>query len=318
MSYKTLVRKLVKSDRRVEWKALKAKHRAALAAKKVDFGAGLGPALDKYQPAVKAVTKLFAAEKLSQPALQKVLDAARPLGNIAQHYLGQVKGLGNPAGKELTAFLKALITESEGWEQVSDMFEQTIVPTMSRAQLSAVKDLYGALDRLMAQLENMGKSLPAARADVKAGAGKIAKPTIKPVKQSGAEWQTLNALSPKVYQQLVRAKAAAIVAGYDRLIPAHAAAQRDAAPLMTAVVKFTAQSDYAAFKLRAQSVAAGALPAFIQEAQSFLTLQADPELLSRLGLEKGLPVINNGRASIAVKHGSGYAQQVLDGIRRLP
>ena len=32
MSYKTLVRKLVKSDRRKEWKALKAKHRAALAA----------------------------------------------------------------------------------------------------------------------------------------------------------------------------------------------------------------------------------------------------------------------------------------------
>jgi len=318
MSYQALVRKLVKSDRRVEWKALKAKHRAALAARKVDFGAGLGPALDKYQPTVKAVTKLFAAEKLNQPALQKVLDAARPLGNIAQGYLTQVKGLGNPAEKELTAFLKAVDAECEGWEQVTDMFERDSVPTASRAQQAAVKDLYGALDRLTAQLENMGKSLPAARADVKTGAGKLAKPTTKPVKQSGAEWQTLSALAPKVYQQLLRAKVAAIVAGYDRLIPAHAAVQRDVTPVMTAVVRFDARSDYAAFKARAHSVAAGALPAFIQEAQSFLALQADPELLSRLGLEKGLPIINNGRASIAVKHGSGYAQQVIDGIRRLP
>src|SRR4051794_9199488 len=72
-----ILARLVKTDRRKEWVALKARHKAAIAAKKLDFNAKLGPALDKYQLAVAAVTKFFVAEKLNQPAVQKVLYAAR-------------------------------------------------------------------------------------------------------------------------------------------------------------------------------------------------------------------------------------------------
>jgi len=154
MPYLPLVGKLVKSDRRGQWTALKSKHRKALAAKKIDFDAGLGPALDKYQVPVKAVTKLFVDEKLNQPALQKVVAAARPLDQIASHYLDTVKGLGDPAEKELTAFLKGITTDCTGWEQVLDMFEKSAVPSVGAVQLAAVKGLYGSLDRLSAQLEN--------------------------------------------------------------------------------------------------------------------------------------------------------------------
>ncbi len=132
-----IVAKLVKSDRRKEWTALKAKHQAAIAAKKLDFNAKLGPALDKYQLAVAAVTKLFVAEKLSQPAVQKALTAARPLEPIAQTYLGRVKGMGDPAEKELTAFLKAIVADCAGWEQVAVLFDTDDTPMMSAGQLAA-------------------------------------------------------------------------------------------------------------------------------------------------------------------------------------
>ena len=76
MPYLPVVGTLVKSDRRAQWTALKSKHSKAITARKIDFSSKLGPALDKYQVPVKAVTKLFIDEKLNLPAVQKVLVAA--------------------------------------------------------------------------------------------------------------------------------------------------------------------------------------------------------------------------------------------------
>jgi len=150
-SIKDLVGKLVKSDRRKDWKALKTKHAAVLAAKRLKFEAGFGTALDNYAKPLAVVNKLFVAEKLSQPALQKVVTASRPLDQIAQHYLGNVKGLGGPAEKELSAFLTAVSADCNGWEQVWDMFEKADLPVRAPA-FNAVKALYGPLDKLAGQL----------------------------------------------------------------------------------------------------------------------------------------------------------------------
>jgi hypothetical protein len=318
MPYLPVVGTLVKSDRRAQWTALKSKHSKAIAARKIDFSSKLGPALDKYQVPVKAVTKLFIDEKLNLPAVQKVLVAARPLDQIAQHYLDQVKGMGDPAEKELSAFLKGVIADCAGWEQVSDMFEKDAVPTVGAVQLAAVKGLYGPLDRLSSQLENLGKSLPMARADLKAAPTKTTKPATKPVKLSAAEWSQVNSLTQKEWAQILRAKVDGIIASADSLASQRSAVLQDVAPLLVAVTRFDARSDYETFKDRAQTVAATSLPAFHQQAQSFSLLQADSEIKSRLGFDSGLPLLQNTRASKAVSHGREYAELLIQGIRKLP
>ena len=313
-----IVAKLVKSDRRKEWQALKSKHKQALAASKVDFNAKLGPALDKYQLAVAAVTKLFVAEKLNQPAVQKALYAARPLEPIAQNYLGRVKGLGDPAEKELTAFLKAVLTDCAGWEQVAVLFDQGDTPAMSAAQLAAVKELYGPLDRLTSQLDNLGKSLPAARAQLKADGPKTKRAAKKPAKLSAADWAQVLTHSEQAWAQILKSKVDAVVASADSLAPRRAAVLGDVAPLLLAVTRFDRSSDYDSFKARAQTVAATSLPAFHQAAQSFMALQTDPELKTKLGFDAGLPFLQNTRASKAIDHGRDYAEQLMAGIRKLP
>src|SRR5258708_4393200 len=196
MPNSSLVSKLVKSDRRKQWTELKSKHKAALAAKKVDFGAKFGAALDKYQLQLKATDKLLAAETLNQAAVDKILVFARPLSNVADHYLMLVKGLGDPAEKELAAFLKGVVADCNAWEQVSNIFEQSDVPAVTAAQLAAVKGLYGPLDRLSGQLENLGKSFTSAQAELKSGRNKGVKPVSNNIKMSSADWAALKNLPP--------------------------------------------------------------------------------------------------------------------------
>ncbi len=318
MPYFPLVGTLVKSDRRSQWTALKSKHKKVLAAKKIDFDAGLGPALDKYQLPVKTVTKLFVAEQLNQAAIQKVLEAARPLEPIAQHYVDRVKGLGDPAEKEITAFLTGIVTDCNGWEQVLDMFEKSAVPAVSAVQLAGVKALYGPLDRLAAQLENLSKSLPAAQAELRTARTKTIKPDKKATGLSAAEWAQVQKLTQTEWAQVLRAKVDAILASFEGLAAKRSAVEQDVAPLLTASTRFDARSDYHTFKDRAKTVAATSLAAFVQHAHDFSTLQADAEIKSKLGYDKGLPFIQNVRASSAVSHARDYAQQLINGINQLP
>jgi hypothetical protein len=299
--------------------ALKARHKAAIAAKKLDFNAKLGPALDKYQLAVAAVTKFFVAEKLNQPAVQKALYAARALEPIAQNYLGRVKGLGDPAEKELTAFLKAIVADSAGWEQVADLFDQDNTDNaVSARQLAGVKALYGPLDRLSSQLENLSKSLPAAQAELKAGRTKVSKPAAMPPKLTGTIWAQVNRQTPQEWSTLFRAKVDAVLANASSVARKRDKMEQDVAPLLTLVTRFDEHSDYQTLKQRAQAVAAGSLADYQQQTASFMALQNDPELLDRLGFVGGLPFLQNTRASKAIDHGRDYAEQLIAVIRQLP
>jgi hypothetical protein len=313
-----ILAKLVKSDRRKEWTALKTKHKAAIAAKKLDFNAKLGPALDKYQLAVAAANKLFVAEKLSQPLVQKALYAARTLEPIAQTYVSRVKGLGDPAEKELTAFLKAIVADCAGWEQVAVLFDTDDTPMMSASQLAAVKNLYGPLDRLVSQLLNLAKSLPAARAQLKADAPKTKRAAKKGTKVSAAEWAVVAALTEQEWARILKSKVDAVVASADSLAPKRLAVLNDVSPLLLAVTKFDRGSDYGSLKARAQTVAAGSVANFHQAAQAFMALQTDPELRTKLGFDAGLPFIQNTRASKAIDHGRDYAEQLIAAVRQLP
>ncbi len=312
-----LIGKLTKSDRRNEWKALKSKHDPALAAKRVKFDAGFGKALDNYQAPVKVVTKLFVAEKLSQKELQKVVGAARSLEPLALSYVDRVKGLGGPAEKELTAFLKAVIADCQGWEQVLDMFEDTGLK-VGKPQQAAVEALNGPLDRLMAHLENLGKSLGTAKTELSNIHTQADKPKGKPVKQSAAEWAALQAMPEAQWRQLLRGKASAIMAGLDRFAGKRTAALQDLAPLSTAAKRFTPTTDYESLKARARTVSATSLADLYEEAESLEALQADPEFLTRLGFNSGSPSLQNSRAAFSIKSTRKFAEDLALAIKKMP
>lgn len=325
MPYLPIVGTLVKSDRRSQWTALKSKHGKAIAAKKLNFDAKLGPALDKYQEPVKAVDKLFAAEKVSQPAIQKVLAASQPLRNIAEDYLDRVKGLGDPAEKELTAFLKGVIADCTGWVQVSNMLEQDSGPRISAGQLAAVRELQGLLHNLDLELQNLSMSVPAAQAELKApparpDPNKKPVPDKKPTNATAAEWNAVNNLTQTEWAQILRAKIDPIVTSAASLHTKRSTVQKDLAPLLIASVNFNERSDYASFKDRAQTIAAASLPIFQQQARSFALLQADPEFESKLGLGfgKGLPGTNLRRAGLSAAGAADAAEKLLADIHRLP
>ena len=298
---------LAKSDRRAQWSALKSKHKQAIAAKKLNFDAKLGPALDKYQLQVKTVNKLFVAEKVSLPAIQKLLTTTRPLLPLTDHYLDKVKGLGNPAEKELTTFLATLRADCLGWEQVLDMFEQKAVPVVNSAQLNAVRALYENLDALTAQLDNLRRSLPDAATDLKSAP----KTWEIPSTYKGS-------LDAKAWRALVGVKAKAALEGTASLAASRAAAAQDINPLLTAVKNFTAYSDYHTFKQRAQAVAAGSLPAFAQQAAAFHGLSTDPEYDTQLGYKRGQPSLNFRRAGISAGQASTHAADLIQELGRLP
>jgi hypothetical protein len=96
--------------------------------------------------------------------------------------------------------------------------------------------------------------------------------------------------------------------------------QKDLAPLLIASVNFNERSDYASFKDRAQTIAAGSLPIFQQQARSFSLLQADPEFESKLGLgsAKGMPGTNLRRAGLSAAGAADAAEKLLADIHRLP
>lgn len=315
--FKSLLARLVKSDRRKEWKALKARHEAAIQAKHLKFGAGLGPALDKVAKPLAVVNKLFVAEKLNRPALQKVVELARPLAQIATSYQDQVKGLGGPAEKELGAFLQAVVSDGQGWEQVLDMFEETDLPVGAPAA-TAVKALYGPLGAVAAQLENLGKSLPAAQAEVANGRTQTARPTTKPVKLSGAEWAHVRGLGDDVWTRTLRTKIDGVLEVLERVTNLRAGLEQDVAPLLTAVNRFDAKGNYDALKERAETVAKGSLSAFARACKAFLDTVQDDEIRTELGFAPGLPYLQLTRATNAVRTAFEASVELFTVTKKLP
>jgi hypothetical protein len=229
----------------------------------------------------------------------------------------RVKGVGGPAEKELTAFLKAVIADCQGWEQVLDMFED-IGMKVAPAKQAAVQALNGPLDRLMAHLENLGKSIGTARSELNQVHTQAEKPKIKPVKQSAAEWQALQAMPEKEWRQLLHTKTNAIIAGLDRFAAKRTAALQDLAPLGTAAKRFTATTDYESVKARARTVSATSLAGLYEEAENLEELQNDPEFLTRLGFNSGSPTLQNSRAAFSVKSARKFAAELGQAIQKLP
>ena len=160
MPYLPEVGKLLKSDRRREWRALKSKHSKAIAASKLNFEAKFGPRLDEYQAVIDGVAKLFAKEQVKSAAIQKVVKAAGPVHNIAETYRDQVKTkVAEPARKELSAFLDAIVHDAESWISVEEMFGKRAAQPSAQA-LKQAEALVGALDLLWGELENLQTNLP--------------------------------------------------------------------------------------------------------------------------------------------------------------
>jgi hypothetical protein len=107
---------LFKNDRRKQWKLLKEKHKAPIAAAKINFDQKLGPVLDGYQAAVDKLTKLAAEKELSSDHIDPVRKAAAPLKSIIASYANTIKTLPDPAKKELAALLTAIGNDVKSWD----------------------------------------------------------------------------------------------------------------------------------------------------------------------------------------------------------
>jgi hypothetical protein len=154
------VAKLLKADRRREWRALKSEHSKAIAASKINFDSKFGPRLDEYQTAIDAVAKLFAKEQVNGPALQKVVKVAGPVRNIAETYRDQVKTkVPEPARKELTVFLESVMRDSESWISVEDLFGRRAVSPSAKA-IKQVEVLVKELEQLGYEMRNLDTNLP--------------------------------------------------------------------------------------------------------------------------------------------------------------
>jgi hypothetical protein len=261
MPYLPKVGKLVKSDRRREWQALKAKHSRAIAAGRVKFDAKLGGTLDKYQAQVAVINGQFAKQLVSLAAIQKLLSSSRPLRQLAASYQDRVKGLGGPAEKELTAFLSAVQADCRGWEEVSDIFEGQSGAIVTAAQLKAVQTSHGILDALSQELVSLGANIPMLRLKLKDIAGE-------------ADYSRyVGPLTQAQWQQDAETRLTNLWDEAAKLDAARAAVQAEVDLLITATLKFTASSDYRSFKFRAEKFAAGpALAAFQQQARSMVAM----------------------------------------------
>jgi hypothetical protein len=108
---------------RASWQKAKARYAPELAAKQIDFGNGLGPAMDKWalsytafnnsvrqinnQKALWTTIAPLARAKIKSEARTLQTDAAEVAKDSAQ-YLTAIHALGNPAEKDLTAILMAI------------------------------------------------------------------------------------------------------------------------------------------------------------------------------------------------------------------
>lgn len=166
---------LLKIDRRAQWKALKAKHKAEIGRAKLDLDLKLGPGLDKYQTQVDKVAKLAATADLTNGDVLPVMRVTTPLFPIVERYQAQVKKLNGPAAKELGAMLTALEAEFQGWDKLASLLPSVRPQAATPAQKAAAKSLVNVLDHVYGQFKNVESRAPrSAIAFKKEGAADVA------------------------------------------------------------------------------------------------------------------------------------------------
>jgi hypothetical protein len=107
------------TNRHNEWAALKKKHAAAIKASKVDFDAGLGGAVDKFENMIKKVAAAGYGATATNADLEKVSQAGLSAAKVARDYKSKASALADPAKKELTAFLVEIETDARLWSDAT-------------------------------------------------------------------------------------------------------------------------------------------------------------------------------------------------------
>src|SRR5262245_49154670 len=103
------------TNRHNEWSVLKKKHAAAIKASKIDFDAGLGGAVDKFENMIKKVAAAGYGDTATNADLEKVTQAGSSAAKVAREYKSKAAILKDPAKKELTAFLAAIESDAKLW-----------------------------------------------------------------------------------------------------------------------------------------------------------------------------------------------------------
>ena len=143
-----------RSDRRVEWRNLKASQAKLLEAKKIKVEIGLGKELDNFQ---KQVDKVLAIEesKLTKESLASVVAAGQKVKKHVATLEPKVKGY-----DKLTKFLDAVEKDVAWWEKAAGKvqleqrhvggWESTAVPEATEYLLKA-KPLIEKMDTLLSK-----------------------------------------------------------------------------------------------------------------------------------------------------------------------
>ena len=98
-----------KSDDRVAWGKVKTKYAKELKASKLKFTDKLGPALDKL---VALELKDYKTPEQKTAVTQAAARQAKVVKGLAQGYLDKIKGLGDPAEKDLRKQLEKIHTDA--------------------------------------------------------------------------------------------------------------------------------------------------------------------------------------------------------------
>ncbi len=99
---------------RAKWQGAKAKHAAALTAKKIAFSKGLGGMLDKrigYYKTARAF-KVGHSIVLARSNLNALKANGKTILATAKAYQGKIKGLGDPAEDELDDLLRIIARDA--------------------------------------------------------------------------------------------------------------------------------------------------------------------------------------------------------------
>ncbi len=97
-----------------KWKAAKTKHDAALKAKKITFNKSLGSKLDKRLAWYKSIRKYKAGDSLLlvKAQLNSMKSNGKEIKTVAEAYQAKIKGMGDPAEKELRSILNTIISDA--------------------------------------------------------------------------------------------------------------------------------------------------------------------------------------------------------------
>lgn len=99
---------------RTKWKETKTKHDAVLKAKKITFSKDLGPMLDKRLGYYQSIRKYKTGDSLLlvKSQLNTIKSNGKDIKAAAESYQTKIKGLGDPAEKELRAILTTIINDA--------------------------------------------------------------------------------------------------------------------------------------------------------------------------------------------------------------